>query len=143
MIGLPSERAAVVGGIVPLLRDNVAGALTDAIDMAKWHSVMFVLTVGATDTTTDFKLQESATSAGSYTDITGRAITQLSGTDDNKYAIVNLRSIQLGAGMRFVKGSLTTGDGTTGGNTAVIAIGLEPRFPPAFDDDLAAVAQIV
>ena len=143
----PSERAAVVGKIDPALRDNTT-ADTDVVDMSKFAEAMFVFQCGATDITVDFKLLESDASGGTYTDISGKSITQFAATDDNKVAVINLKAEELGQGVgtaakRYVKGRITVGDGTTGAYTAALALGMKPRFAPASDDDLAAVAQIV
>jgi hypothetical protein len=141
----PSERAAVVGKISPATV-NSTPALTDAVDMSKFDEAMFIFLTGdMAAETIDFKLQESATSGGTYSDISGKAITQLAAhasNNDSKVAVVNLKSSELGAGMRYVKGRAVTGD-TTGGACCVVALGMKPRFGPASDDDLAAVVQIV
>lgn len=141
----PSERAAVVGKISPATV-NSTPALTDAVDMSKYDEVMFVFLTGdMAAETIDFKLQESATSGGSYTDISGKAITQLAAhasNNDNKVAVINLKASELGAGKQYVKGRAVTGN-TTGGSCCVVALGMKPRFGPASDDDLAAVVEII
>lgn len=142
---LPSERIAVVGTVDPQTVANTE-KLTDAVDMSKWQQVMFVLMLGdMASETIDFKLQESATSGGTYTDITGKAATQLAAhatNNDNKQIIINLKAQELGAGKQFVKGRVITG-GATGGPAAVLALGVAPRHGPASDSDLADVVQIV
>jgi hypothetical protein len=143
MSSQPSERAAVVGVIVPLLRDDVTDAVSDAVDMSKFGSLMAVLVVGATDTTVDLALTESATSGGSYTAISGKSITQQTGTDDNEVCVINLKAEELSSGMRYVKANLDVGNGTSGADTCVILLGLDPKHGPASDDDLSAVAQII
>lgn len=137
----PSERVAVCATVDPVNGNNAATS-SDAVDMSKFHSAMFILTMGVIDATVDFKLQESATSGGSYTDITGKAITQFAATDDGKQAVINLRSDELGAGKRYVKAVVTVGNNTSS-LVSVICLGLDPRHGPASDDDLATVAQII
>lgn len=138
----PSERAAVVSVIDPANLNN-ATTVGDAVDMSLFHEAMFILAMGANDAAVDFSLTESATSGGSYTAISGKAITQeTGGDDDNLQWVINLKSSELSAGMRYVKPSVTIGNGTTNLG-CVIGIGLRPRFAPASDDDLASVDQIV
>jgi hypothetical protein len=139
----PSERAAVVGKIDPALRDDTT-ANTGAIDMSKFHEVMFILQVGATDITVDAKLQEDSDSGfGSASDISGKAIGQASATDDNKVWIINLKSDELTPSKRYARMLITVGDGTSGAYTSAVALGMRPRFGPASDDDLATVDEIV
>lgn len=140
-----TEMLATVGTIDPASRSATGTVETDAIDMSKFHQVAFILlvgTVGATDTL-DFKIRECATSGGTYTDISGKAITQLTGTDDNKQVLVNVRGSELTPGYRYVKGLLTHG-GTAGtADIAVVALADQARFKPASDHDLASVDEIV
>ena len=103
---------------------------------------MFILTVGNTDATVDFKLQESAATSSGYTDISGKAITTFSATDDNKQAIINLDASEMGSLKRYVRGVITAGSGTVC-VVAMLALGFSPRFRPATDEDLASVAQVV
>jgi hypothetical protein len=110
--------------------------------MSKFHEAMFIAQVGAIDSTIDFKLQESANGSSGWQDITAKAITQLTATDDNKVAIINLKSQQLDAGYRYVRGLMTLGNGSAQ-LVAAIALGLSPRFGPGSDDKLTTVAQIV
>jgi hypothetical protein len=141
----PSERVAVVGTVDPQTVAN-SEKLTDAVDMSKWHEVMFVFLTGdMAAETIDFKLQESATSGGTYTDISGKAATQLAAhasNNDNKQLVINLKSEELSSGMRYVKGRAITG-GATGGPACIVALGVKPRFGPGSDDDLSSVAEIV
>jgi hypothetical protein len=141
MSSQPTERAAIVATIDPQNGNNAATS-SDAVDMSKFHEAMFILATGVIDETVDFKLQESDASGGSYTDITGKAITQLAATDDNKQAVITLKSEELGTGKRHVKAVATVGNGSSS-LICVIALGMNPRFGPASDDDLSSVVQIV
>ena len=136
----PHERAILAATIDPANNNN-ASFNTDNVDMSKFHEAMFVLVLGAVDTTIDFKLQESA-DGSSFSDISGKAITQMGGTDDNKQAIVSLKSEELSSGKRYVRGRLTVGNGTTN-ICCVVGLGMRPRFGPASDDKLTKVAQVV
>ncbi len=141
---LPSEQAAVVGVIDP---DAYAAAtyLSAAIDMSKFESIQAIVAVGdfVATATLDAKLTSSATSGGSYTDVAGKAIAQMTaaGTDDNKQAVINCRASELPAGHRFVKLSVTLG--TAGADLGAVVLGHNPGHAPASDNDLASVDEIV
>ncbi len=141
----PSERAAVVATIDPA-NYNDSTQNTDYVDMSKFHEAMFVVLLGAVDSTVDFKLREALDTSGTdEQDITGKAITQFQSTDDDKVAIINLKSEETTASpslYRYVRGRLTVGNGTTN-IVAVVGFGMRPRFGPASDDELAKVAQII
>src|SRR5205807_2589077 len=111
----PSERAAVVATIDPANYNN-STQNTDYVDMSKFHEAMFVVMLGSVDSTVDFKLREAKDTGGTgEQDISGKAITQFAATDDNKVAIVNLKSEDTDASplFRYVRGRLTVGNGTT------------------------------
>jgi len=137
----PSERVAIVGAISPVNGNNTT-TLTDAVDMSKWQEAMFILQSGVIDQVVDFKLTSSTASGGTYQDIPSKSITQWAATKDNKQAIINLKSEEMIAGDRYVKGSVTVGNGTSSLISAV-CLGMKPRFAPANDDDLAGVDQII
>ncbi len=141
----PSERIAVVGTVDPQTVANAA-VLTDAVDMALWHEVIFVLALGdMAAETIDFGIYESATSGGSYTAISNKAATQLAAhasNNDNKQIVISVKASQLSAGMRYIKGRAITGN-STGGPACILALGLKPRYGPGSDDDLSSVVQIV
>jgi len=141
MSSLASERCGVLGVLVPADRAN-ATTNGSAIDLSKFQRVLFILQLGSIDTTVDFKLQESATTGGTFTDIAGKSITQLTATDDNKQAIIELESPEMGAGKRYARCVFTSGAGTAC-LSSVVVLGVDPRFGPATDDDLASVAQVV
>lgn len=140
----PSEQMTVAGKIDPQSANNTTKA-TDYLDMSKFHEALFVLQVGAIDAVIDFKLQEATDSGGTgLQDLSGKAITQLAATDDNKIVLVNLRADELtvSSGYRYVRGLATLGNGTAQ-LVAAVALGVSPRSGPASDSKLAAVAQIV
>jgi len=138
-----SDNLAVVAVVDPLLRDNAAGT-SDWAGMAKHSKIMFVIAVGATDTTVDAKLQEATDSSGTgATDLSGKAITQLGATDDNKQVIIEVDASELSSGFDFVACVVTSGDGTAGADTCVIALAGDARYNPASGYDLASVAEIV
>jgi len=138
----PSEKVAVVGTVDP--DANATGEFaTDWISMADYQQVMFVVMTGilVTTTTVDFKLQEAKDSTGgSAADITGKAITQMTTGDNDEQAIVNVEAEDLSDQFTHVRGVLTLT--LDAGDTAVLALGLMPRYGPANDNDLASVGEI-
>lgn len=144
-----TEQLALVGSVSPQLIDNNT-ADTDWIDVSKFRRVAFLLKVGATDTTVDFKLRASAASDGSNpVDISGYAITQMTGAGgDNDRAWIEITAAKMatlnsGAGYRYLSGRVTVGDGTTGAYVDVSAFGAVARHEPASDGDLASVVEII
>src|SRR2546430_2138114 len=135
----PSERSAVVSVTNPANNNN-ATANSAAIDMSKFHEALFILLLGSVDNTTDFKIQESADGSSSWTDISGKAITQIAGGNSNKQADINLKTQDMTK--RYARGVLTNGNGTTN-IVGMVALGQRPRFGPASSDNLASVLQVI
>jgi hypothetical protein len=140
---LGSEQWAVVGVIDP--DANTAAAYdSDEVDMSLWSRLVAVVQAGTlgSSATLDFKLQDSTSSGGSFSDISGKAITQLTqaGTDADKQAIINLRFDELQEDGRYVKAVMTVGTATS--DCSAILMGL-PRYYPASDNDISSVDEIV
>lgn len=135
----PSEILTLLDKVDPANNNNTTknGA---AVDMSKFHDALAIVGLGAVDATTDFKLQESADGSASWTDIAGKAITQFAATDDNKLAFVQVKDQEMSK--RYLRGVLTTGNGTTNINYFVV-LGVMPRFGPASDNKIAALAQTI
>ena len=139
-----SEQLAIVATIDP---DAYAAStvLTDAIDMSKFRRVMFIVMAGTlgASATLDFKVTECATSGGTYSDLSGKSITQLTqaGSDDDKQVIVEVAAEEMGSGKRYLKGSLTIGTATS--DAGVIALADVGRYKPESGSDLASVDEIV
>lgn len=143
----PSEYCAVVGTIDPDAY-TAASYETDEIDISEFHRYFFIVSVGdlGSSATIDFKLQGANALGGSYADLSGLAITQLTqaGSDDNKQVWLEVSPIklkELDADVTHIKGVLTVGTATS--DAAVIAHGMCPRYGLAFDFDLASVDEIV
>jgi hypothetical protein len=143
---LPSEKAAVVATIDPDAY-TAATYLSDAVDMADFESIMALVKVGtmASTSTVDAKLVQATTSGGTYKDITGKAITQLTeaGTDSDKQAIINCRAEDLDVAndYRYVKLSVTVAAAASDLDGTIL--GFNAAVNPASDNDLASVAEIV
>lgn len=122
---LPSELIDVVAAIDPDAYSNAAVS-SGYVDMSDYEALLACELVGdmVSSSTVDLKLQ-SATAASGGADITGKAITQLTkaGSDDNKQALINLRSSELTEGHRYVKAVRTIG--AAGSDEAVLVLGLK------------------
>jgi hypothetical protein len=144
---LLTEVIAVAADGIHSASQSAAEKLTGAIDLGSWRGVLFIIDSGTLGTsgTLDFQIKGSATSGGTYTAISGTAITQLvKATDDNKYVLVYITAekvVSLGLGYRFLKGSLLPG--TAAANSSVTAIGWNTRFNPANAIDATSVSQIL
>src|SRR4051794_3659918 len=107
------ERVGVIEAIYPKDQNNQAAVLTGAIDMSKWSEIYAFLITGNVDNTFDLSLTQAATSGGSYSAISGKAITRLPAhatNNDSKICGIALKSEEMGAGKSFVKASLTVGN---------------------------------
>lgn len=136
------EQLAVVATIDPQLVDNNS-VTSDWVDMSKARELLFVVQAGATDTTINAKLQAATDSSGtSAADITGKAITQLTATDDNDQALIHIRADEVPAGKSHVALVVTVGDGTTGGYVSAIGLASRLRYSDP-GNDLASVVEIV
>tara|TARA_R110000824_G_scaffold122689_2_gene280048 strand:+ start:53 stop:499 length:447 start_codon:yes stop_codon:yes gene_type:complete len=141
---IPTERAAIVATVDPA--NTGAGATdTDEVDHSQWNTTQWTLMLGtmASTSTVDFKLQSASSSGGSFSDITGKAITQLTeaGSDDNKQVVINLRADELTSGDRYVKGVVTVAAAASW--ASVLTLGFDARHAPASDNDLSSVDEIV
>ncbi len=144
---LPSDRVAVVGVIDP--DANAAGTLTTGwISMSDFQSVMAVVQAGTlgSNATIDAKLEQASDASGTGAkDIEGAAITQLTeaGGDDDKQAVIycNGEDLDLKNDFSHVRLSMTIG--TANSDSSAIVLGLDPRYAPASNGDLASVAEIV
>ena len=144
---LPSDRVAVVGVIDP--DANAAGTLTTGwISMSDFQSVMAVVQAGTlgSNATIDAKLEQASDASGTGAkDIDGAAITQLTeaGGDDDKQAVIycNGEDLDLKNDFSHVRLSMTIG--TANSDSSAIVLGLDPRYAPASNGDLASVAEIV
>lgn len=135
-----SQQLAVIGQYNPA---SIAAStvLSASIDMAKYRRLLVIVQCGVlgASATVDVKLTQAATSGGSYTDISGKAITQLvKASNDNSVVKIDLAAEELTQGQRFVKVSITVG--TAASILGVIVLADDGRYHPQ-GDDLAAVVQ--
>lgn len=142
---LPSENAAIVATIDP--DANTAAAYTsDWVAVEDFHQFMGILLAGAlgSSATLDFKFQEATDNSGTGAqDISGKAATQLTdaGSDSDKQVIINLNAEDVTTGYTHVAVVMTVATATS--DCGALVLGLNPRYGPASDSDLATVDEIV
>lgn len=143
----PSEVAAVVGVIDP--DANAAGTVStgwvDASKFTKFLAIVMAGDLGAL-ATIDAKIEQAKSAAGTDAkDLVGKAITQLTkaGNDDNKQALINIKSdeLDINGGFTHLRLTLVTAAATSDGGG--LLLGFNPRYGPASDHDLASVDEIV
>jgi hypothetical protein len=136
-----SDEWAIVATIDP--DAGTAGTyLSDEIDMSKYTQLAAIVMAGTlgASATIDATFQSAPTAGGTYADISGKAITQLTkaGSDDGKQAVVSLRGDE--GGDRYVKLELVVGTATS--DCGAIVLG-RVRYGPATDYDLSTVDEVV
>jgi len=147
---LPSETCSVVATIDPdaYTTSVTSGFIqTDVVDMANFRGLLTIVKVGefGTSASLNVKLQESSSSNGTFTDITGKAITALyeGGSDDDKQALINLSSSEMT--YRWARGYAVLTLGAL--DYDVTVLGFKPKFTDAVITtaygDLSTVDEIV
>ena len=138
-----NEQSAVVGVVNPA--SHAAGTVdTTAVDLKNFRRAMFVLLAGdlSGGGVVNFKLQSSDASGGTYSDLSGYAMTAMNNADGtNSQAIVEISADVLPEGHRYVRGRITIG--TAASPLAVVVLGGDPRFEPVASFDLASVIRLV
>lgn len=130
------EALSIGAPYVPI--DTAPGTvLAGPLDMQKFNRGMFILQLGAFAgaSTVAFKLTESDTSGGSYTDVSGGGGTTLAVA--GKCATIEFRASQISK--RFVKLSITVG--VANAVVCCIPIGAQAEHKPATVNDSAIVVQ--
>lgn len=143
MASQPSERAGVVGTIDPQTVVN-SEVFSDVVDMSKFAELMAVFLLGnmANETITA-TLYYCDSDGGNAVAISGKqlALSASASANDNTQVQMNLKAEEVITTSlqtkRYVKAGLVTGN-SSGGPAAVLLLGMNPRFGPASDDDLAS-----
>ena len=109
--------------VLSLLPNDVVTTtgLGSAVDLNDYEGEMAVVLdaeAGGASITYAVKLQESDTSGGTYTDVTGGAFT----TTDANTALVEKISVNTNDMKRYVKLSITVAGGTGAGAVSVVAL---------------------
>lgn len=141
-----NEALARMAWIAPV--SEAAGTyLTTAFSMAQLEKVLFVLHVGAIagGATVDAKVRWSATSGGTYADVPGAAIVQVTVTPTGPI-LIEVEAITLAAqsslgDLPFLKLSITVG-------TAAVVLGVDvfggpTCYSPSSDLSAVAPAQLI
>jgi hypothetical protein len=143
---LDAEQPMIGPAVVAILspgNQNNSISNTGYVSLATFPEVYFLLQLGGVDITVDFKIREAQDGSGTgEQDLTGFAITQLTGTDDNKQAVIHVKATDLTGGRTFVRARLTIGAGTTN-MAGIVGLGFTSTYTKASSGDLASVAQVV
>lgn len=137
------DKLALVGTIDPATVANTE-QFTDVVDMSRFHQALAMALLGnMASETIDFRAYTC--NADGSSSVLLKACTQLAAnasTNDNMQLVISVRAEDLAAsGRRYVRFGLVTG-GATGGPAAVAVLGVDARYQPASDSDLASVQQI-
>lgn len=145
MSALPSEKVALVATIDPDAYS--AGTQTsDWVLTENFHEFLAVVYAGiivASGKIDAVLRQASSSTGGSNKAITGKSITQLTTGDNDKQAIINLRTDELDVDGGFKWIALRMTFTTAGADAGGTIYALEPRFGPANANDLASVDEII
>ncbi|MCI0726430.1 MAG: hypothetical protein L0332_06865 [Chloroflexi bacterium] len=103
------------------------------IDVSDFERFGFMLEVGATDQAIDFKVVQATADDGTGSkDVTGAAVAQLAGGDDDNTQVlieIETRKLDINNGFHYVACTvgLTGGTGTTG---SIVFYGINPGKAP-------------
>ena len=127
---IATQNLKFINALSPQSIEDEVDTVGLAVDTAGYHSVAFVLSVGATDVAVDeFVLTESDTEGGSYTEIAdSEPASLLSGTDDNDLNVIHL-NLRNAARKRWIKINHSTGSGTAGLYSCLAILG-DPAIAP-------------
>lgn len=146
MTGKLSEMLAIVEAKDPVSA-NGANINMTGVNMARFDRLLFILQVGAlgSSATVDFRLQQSDAVGGTYANISGKSITQLTdaGTDSNKQACIEIKASELDVnnGKFWVRGQIDVG--TAASIVSALVLGQPTRFEPASQFNDTTVDEIV
>ncbi len=129
-----------VAGRIAAASQAIGSYLTEAIDLSKARRVLFVIDAGTPGTsgTINFLVQGATTSGGTYTTISGTAITQLTATGVAVVEVTAEAVQALGLGYTFIKGQLTIG--TAASPVSVVAYTSVARNEPNSKNNQTYVA---
>jgi hypothetical protein len=144
MDNLFSEDWAIVAVIDPDAY-TVATQTSDEIDMTDWEQLAVVTMAGTLGASASIvtAVNDSATSGGSLTAISGKTTTiggdsPTTGSDSQR--VIHVRSSEGNSNARYVKVTMQVTGATSDAGCIVFGKG---RHRPAYDNDLASVAEIV
>jgi hypothetical protein len=140
------QQAKYVTAIKPAAIIDNASATADVIDTRGWEYATIIVQLGVTDIAlTALKVQNSATSGGSYVDITGATFAGGAGmggatlalpsaTDDGQTCVfqIDMRNKD-----PFLKIVATFGDGSNGGFIAAVCVLSRGKIGPVLSTEAA------
>ena len=139
-----SEGLAVLGQLAPV--SHTTTKTIGPFSTAGFHKVLFILNVGVIGSsgTIDFKVQASETSGGTYSDVTGSAITQITSGATN-LVLVEVRAETLGgatshAGGPFIKGVQV--NAVAASLCSCVALGVYSYYPSS-DKNAVTPTQVI
>lgn len=136
-------KLAIVGTIDPQTVVN-SEVFTDVVDMSVLHQAFAIALLGnMANETVDFKAYRCDSDGSNAVALTAATQRAASATaNDNIQIAINVRSDDLiASGARYIKFGLVTGN-STGGPAAVTVLGVDARFGPASDLNLASVVEL-
>lgn len=136
-----TEALAVLAQLAPANQTAAAHAV-GPFSIAEFGRVIFLINVGVlgSSATVDFKVQASATSGGTYADVSGTSITQITSGATNFVTVeVTREALMASSQGPYIKGVLTVG--TAASQAGVVALGAEPRYGPASDFNVVTPTQ--
>jgi len=147
-----SEQLAIVARIKPASKTAGAEVLSDAIDMQNHKRIMAICNfgdyAGGNNGSVTVTLKAATTSGGSYSAISGKALTTANFTgsaNDDSMGVVELTQEELatlkGTTYRYVKLSITPANQNM--TLGAVVLGDYSRYTPASEYDLTAVKEIV
>ena len=146
---LPSEKVAVLGTIDPDVY-TAATYVSDYCSMEKFESMMVTIMAGTlgASATIDAVIKQATDSSGTGVKnlTTSKAITQMTqaGTDQSDtQAVINVRAEDLDMANNFDHIAVSVAVGTATSDMGALVVGLNPRYAPASDNDIASVGEIV
>lgn len=137
-----TEALTVLGVLAPASQAAGAGTI-GPFNTKLMRRVLFDINLGAlgSSATVDFKVQASATSGGTYTDVAGTTVTQITAGATN-FLRVEVRAETLGSASQgpWVKGVLTVA--VAASQTSVVAYG-SATYSPGSDYNVVTPAQTI
>jgi hypothetical protein len=142
----PTDKIALVGAIDPDAQGtgDVSTGWVSAADFSAFMAVIMAGTLG-TSATLDAKIEQATDASGTGAkDVTGKAITQLvKASNDDDQAVIEFCGEDLDVDGDFTHVRLTMTVGAATSDCAGLLFGIDARFGPASDRDVATVVEIV
>lgn len=126
-----SEQVEILTGLHSI--SQAAGVDGAWVKADKHTRIVALLDVGliAAGGTLDFKLQQANTAGGGGAkDITGKAITQMADTADNKWRIIELLTSELDVSNGFAWVRFVLTPATAASLVSVVLLGVDPKYSP-------------